>query len=578
MKKMLMYIALTMTNCCCFCGFNNNEEILQAIRDDNENVIEETVLKDPSFDLNQVLDEKLGLSALALAIHCNSKKVFNQLLQCNRVDPNQELLTSKEGLCFPLLYACAVCNGEDRIYFVKKFLDCSRVDVNKIIQGYFVRYPSAISYVAKKYSETRDKGFFDLLQLFLKHQSITLSSEDAVRAMIEEQDKNGDVSKILDELSDIDQKDLNKSFEGEISGVDSLGSKLNLLLNKKNIHFGLDGETPLTFAINNGRAEIFKFLLTCPGIDVNMENLSGVSPLFCALNNDNDGYYAKMLLEHPEIGVDKISSKYGCTAIQFAIKNDKKKLFEVLLECPKVNLSMKALAGFLSAYVASSKNKVDFYLEKIFEHKNFNSLDALWFVAFEKEHCWLVPHLLDKCNVDLLWKYEGTSDILEVLKSQPNQDKKIKKIIAQIEQAKKQYFLNAIINDNTAVVGKYLKDATFDPNQKFGNFGETALHWAVSHNLKKVFELLLACDRIDVNRQDVAHQASPIFYAANCNNDRDFYIDKLLNHIKFDSNVTYGGYTPQEYIKKQQSKDMQITDSMGQKKENKRNFSAFNGQ
>ena len=79
------------------------------------------------------------------------------------------------------------------------------------------------------------------------------------------------------------------------------------------------GDTPLHIAVNSGRNDIVKLLISYPEINLNLQNKNGDTPLHIAVNSCRDDI-AKLLISCPEINLN-LQNKNGDTPLHIATKN-----------------------------------------------------------------------------------------------------------------------------------------------------------------------------------------------------------------------------------------------------------------
>lgn len=90
-------------------------------------------------------------------------------------------------------------------------------------------------------------------------------------------------------------------YKDEKDKKDKLNNVKEILKNKNvDVNKILNGDTTLTYAIDNEDREVVKELLKHPKIDVNLKNVDGLTPLTLAINYD-DFEIIKLLLKHSKI-------------------------------------------------------------------------------------------------------------------------------------------------------------------------------------------------------------------------------------------------------------------------------------
>lgn len=252
----------------------------------------------------------------------------------------------------------------------------------------------------------------------------------------------------------------------------------------------------LTLAAMLARVEIVGFLVTVPGIDVNIRDEEDNTPLIHAVNaveprgcTDNRRARVVSML----LAVDRVDAnaknRYGQTALMHATLMHKLDSVRVLLACDRVGVSTRGLIGQLARALASGQKphqdrKALVQMILMGDDVDLNIKDSIWdrtalmWAAFYG-HNGAVRLFISKKDICLTasclnHKDRGGDTALTI----------------------------AVAHSHLAVVKQLLKLNGLDVNATNGS-QQTALAMAVEKEDISIIRLLLACDGIDLNPKDV---------------------------------------------------------------------------
>ena len=117
-----------------------------------------------------------------------------------------------------------------------------------------------------------------------------------------------------------------------------------------------NGLTPLMYASGKNTYTIAELLLTVPGINVNLQNNRGLSALMLS-SLKGFSQMTKMLLQVPGINVN-LQEQDGYTALMIASDKGHINVVKALLESPEINVNLQNKHGYTALHIASfiSKN------------------------------------------------------------------------------------------------------------------------------------------------------------------------------------------------------------------------------
>jgi ankyrin repeat protein len=113
----------------------------------------------------------------------------------------------------------------------------------------------------------------------------------------------------------------------------------------------------LYLATKSNQITLVKNLLSCPGIQVNLTNLKGLTPLYVASNRGHL-FIVELLLKHPDIAVNVTTFASGITPLYAASVNGDVSIVELLLTHPDLDPNLAAKNGITPLHAAAIKGNV----------------------------------------------------------------------------------------------------------------------------------------------------------------------------------------------------------------------------
>ena len=280
-------------------------------------------------------------------------------------------------------------------------------------------------------------------------------------------------------------------------------------------------ETLLTKALKmktfSNREAVIGKLINRSNIDLNETDPSGMTPLLCAIEEE-DTWSVEILLAQPNIEINKTSTftykniKAQFSPLNLAIQKENVDIVSLLLKHEKIDVNLK---GQFSALTKAIQLKNVSIVRLLLDHKNIdvNQVDAnKTGVTGDR---WVTPLY---CTIE----WEDISSV-KILLAQPNIEVNKPSTITykKIEYQFPPLHL-AILKENADIVGLLLKHNDIDVNQQ-GQF--TALTKAIYLKNERIVRLLLNHPKIDLNQVDMRGW-TPLRQAYN-RGDSDEYYDFL---------------------------------------------------
>ncbi|KAJ5160851.1 Pfs NACHT and Ankyrin domain protein [Penicillium canariense] len=228
------------------------------------------------------------------------------------------------------------------------------------------------------------------------------------------------------------------------------------------------GQTPLSWAAENGHEAVVKQLLARDDVDINAkDNKYNRTPLSRAAENGHEAV-VKQLLARDGVNIDTKDNKYNRTPLSWAAANGREAVVKLLLNTGKANVDAK------------DKN---------------DETPLLW--AAKKGHEAVIKQLLARDGVDIDAKdnwYNRTP-------------------LSWVAE-----------NGHEAIVKQLLaRDADIDVED---NDGRTPLSWAAKNGHVAVVKQFLARDGVDINAKDHWYNRTPLSWAAE--NGHEAIVKQLL--------------------------------------------------
>ncbi|KAL4959122.1 uncharacterized protein BDV14DRAFT_194052 [Aspergillus stella-maris] len=283
-------------------------------------------------------------------------------------------------------------------------------------------------------------------------------------------------------------------------------------IDAKDVYYG---QTPLSWAAENGHAAVIKLLLETGNVDVDSkDSQAGRTPLSWAAEN---GHVAvvKLLLESGKVDVDSKDSQY---------ENGHEAIVKLLLKTGKVDVDSK--------------------------DSQYGQTPLSW--AAEKGHEATVKLLLETGKVDvnskdsqsggtpLSWAARyGHEAVAKLLLETKNMD-----VDSQDSQAGRTPLSWAAGYGHAAFVRLLLETGKVDVNSRDFHAGRTPLLWTARYGHEAVVKLLLETGKVDVDSKDSQSGGTPLSWAARYGHEA---VAKLLletKNVDVDSQDSQAGQTP----------------------------------
>jgi ankyrin repeat protein len=261
-----------------------------------------------------------------------------------------------------------------------------------------------------------------------------------------------------------------------------------------------EGTPLLVKAVINRSPKVVRFLLTRDGVDPNVKNDDGQTPLaYAAYECFND--IVKILLKCPNVNVNCADNE-GCTPLRLAAQRSHVFVVRTLLSNPSVDISVRDNIDHrtaLSAAVAALGNRIAWGPEKV-KLKHRRTIQALLEHPATSVNYDTDPDLLQLYRLSAQYGYE---EIFSLLWS---------KGAGQLpEELDRSGILLFVAEHGQAGIMKMLFEKGFEPEAQTGTC-RTTLSIAAEHKRIEVIRLLLSTGKVDVNSKDQAGR-TPLWWA-----------------------------------------------------------------
>ena len=180
---------------------------------------------------------------------------------------------------------------------------------------------------------------------------------------------NTELAKVLLSREEIDLNVLHQG-ERDASPATFLGraaqvghvEMVKLLLSKNaiNPNLGKIGP-PLAIAAYNSHHAVVDLLLNTPGVDLNLRDSCGCTPLFSAVFSGSEAVLAQFIV-HPGVDINAglssvqyVTNMTGWTALMFAVSREHKRMVARLLELPTVDAGHRSIIGETALHIAAAR-------------------------------------------------------------------------------------------------------------------------------------------------------------------------------------------------------------------------------
>lgn len=261
-----------------------------------------------------------------------------------------------------------------------------------------------------------------------------------------------------------------------------------------------EGIPLLVTAVVNRSPKVVRFLLTRDGVDPNVKNHDGQTPLaYAACECFND--IVKILLKCPQVDVN-CTDNAGCTPLRLAAGRSHVFVVRTLLSNPWVDVSVRdniLHMTALSAAVAALANRIAWSPEKV-KLKHRRTIQALLEHPATSVNYDMDPDLLPLYRFSAQYGYE---EIFKLLWS-----KGAGQLPAELDRSGILFF---VAEHGQAGIMKMLFANGFEPEAQTDT-GRTTLSIAAEHKQLEVICLLLSTGKVDVNSKDQAGR-TPLWWA-----------------------------------------------------------------
>lgn len=261
-----------------------------------------------------------------------------------------------------------------------------------------------------------------------------------------------------------------------------------------------EGIPLLVTAVVNRSPKVVRFLSTRDGVDPNVKNHDGQTPLaYAACECFND--IVKILLKCPQVDVN-CTDNAGCTPLRLAAGRSHVFVVRTLLSNPWVDVSVRdniLHMTALSAAVAALANRIAWSPEKV-KLKHRRTIQALLEHPATSVNYDMDPDLLPLYRFSAQYGYE---EIFKLLWS-----KGAGQLPAELDRSGILFF---VAEHGQAGIMKMLFANGFEPEAQTDT-GRTTLSIAAEHKQLEVICLLLSTGKVDVNSKDQAGR-TPLWWA-----------------------------------------------------------------
>ncbi|KAK2608997.1 hypothetical protein QQS21_002477 [Conoideocrella luteorostrata] len=282
-----------------------------------------------------------------------------------------------------------------------------------------------------------------------------------------------------------------------------------------------NGQTPLSWATQNGHEAVVKLLLETGRVGVEVEDRNGWTPLSWAAKNGHEAI-VKLLLETGRVNVEA-KDRNGQTLLLWAAQNGHEDIVKLLLETGRVNVKAKDRNGWTPISWAAENGHeaiVKLLLETgrvDVEAEDRNSWTLLLWAA-QNGHEAIVKLQLETGRVDV--EAEDRNGRTPLSWAAKNGHEAIVKLLletgrvnVEVEDRNGWTPLSwAAKNGHEAIVKLLLETGRVDVEAKDRN-GRTPLSWAAGNGHEAIVKLLLETGRVNVEAKD-SNGRTPLSWAA----------------------------------------------------------------
>lgn len=280
---------------------------------------------------------------------------------------------------------------------------------------------------------------------------------------------------------------------------------------KRNPH----GRTPLSLAAGSGHSLIVRQLLARDGINADLADNNGQTPLSWASATSGSGLVVEELLRRPVVDADSKDIN-GRTPLSWAAANGDWKVAESLLKRPNVNPNARDKNGRTALSWAAG-----------------NGCQNVAYFLVSRED--VIPDLQDSDGrTPLSWAIEaGKNEMAEILLNNPDvnpnsEDKDDRTPLSWAAEKGESAVIEILLRRPDIILNSWDKD------------GRTPLSWAAAEGQEEVVKLLLKRVDVDPNYEDRSG-IPPLWWAANKGHDKVVELLLAAENINVNYKNKFGG-------------------------------------
>ena len=208
-----------------------------------------------------------------------------------------------------------------------------------------------------------ENNFPELLEMLLSHPDIKINNTTKAQCLMYACDLGTPaiVSRLL-ELPGLDINYQNEDGHTAAHWTSQAGQTemLRILADTGRVDWNKTnkwGVTPLYVALFKGHSDIVDIIVQQPNIDYNVKTKKGVTLAQVAVKWGNVKC-VETLAAQERCDCWNVPDSDGDTPIMWALKDDKAKIFKILLRCPRVDLSCRDEGGWSLVFRAIQMNKL----------------------------------------------------------------------------------------------------------------------------------------------------------------------------------------------------------------------------
>ncbi|WP_300721395.1 ankyrin repeat domain-containing protein, partial [uncultured Brachyspira sp.] len=373
----------------------NMKTLLHLAIEKNNMEMVQLLLSQPGIDINA--EDSRGYTPLHLAIEKNNREMVQLLLSQPGIDINAE---DSRGYT-PLHLAV----DEKNMEIAQLLLSQQELYININAKN---NYDCTPLYLAVK------NKHIEMINLLLLQPDVQIYSENLnnpfVLAII---NKSYEIIKLL--IPELNTIDINTSKKDEnimnillIWAVKHKNKKIvQLLLKQPGIDVNINdnnGYTPLHLAVDEKNMKMIRLLLSQPGINMNAKDNNGDTPLHLAVVNGRMDIIRE-LLKLPDIDINAKDNN-GDTPLHWAVVKEYTDIVQELLKLPDIEINAKDNNGYTPLHWAAVNGYMDIVQELLklpdidINAKNNNG-DTPLYKAYEYKRTEIIKELLRQPDINI---------------------------------------------------------------------------------------------------------------------------------------------------------------------------------